>query len=173
MKRNLRSSRASGHAQRGAVLFVALVILVLLAMLGLAGMQIAGMQERMSSNYRANGLAFQNAEGLARNTECVLEELTNRSVPTPGCDAIVEADISRACETGFEPGFWAGSLNLSTRRAVTVREVGPCIAGNDSIDQGTRPINENPNPVYQVTSYMTDSEANPAAATAVDTIFRP
>lgn len=173
MKPNSPNNQASKHAQRGAVLFVALVMLILLALLGITGMQIAGMQERMSANYRANGLAFQNSEGLARNTECVLEELTNRTVPTAGCDAIVEADIIRACETGFEPGGWAGSLNLTTRRAVTVREVGPCIAGNDSIDQGVRPQNENPNPVYQVTAYMTDSQTNPAAATAVDTIFRP
>ncbi len=173
MMRNCPYGTVSRNHQRGAVLFVALVMLIILALLGITGMQIAGMQERMSSNYRANGLAFQNAEGLARNAECVLEELTNRSGPTPGCDALTEPQIQRACETGFEPGGWAGSLNLATQRAVTVREVTGCIAGNDDISVGTEPINENPNPVYEVTAYMTDDPTNPAAATAVDTIFRP
>lgn len=173
MKRNLQGHLVSGHNQRGAVLFVALIMLILLALLGITGMQIAGMQERMSANYRANGLAFQNAEGLARNAECVLEELTNRAGPTPGCDALTEAQIERNCQTGFEPGGWAGSLNLTTRRAVTVRKIGDCITGNTKLDIGVEPESEDPNPVFQVTAYMTDDPVNPAAATAVDTIFRP
>lgn len=41
------------RGQRGAVLYVALIMLILLALLGIAGMQVAGMQEKMASNYRA------------------------------------------------------------------------------------------------------------------------
>jgi len=173
MTSKLQVSLASRRTQQGAVLFVALVMLVILALLGLTGMQIAGMQERMSANYRANGVAFQNSEGLARNTECVLEDLTNRTGPTAGCDAITASDMLRACDNGFEPGGWAGSLNPTTRSAVTVRAIGDCIAGNDDMDMGTGPQNEEPNPVYQVTAFMTDSQTNPGSATAIDTIFRP
>ena len=38
--------------QHGAVLYVALIMLILLALIGVVGMQVAGMQERMSSDYR-------------------------------------------------------------------------------------------------------------------------
>ena len=44
-------SRFPGR-QRGAVLYVALIMLLLLAMIGVVGLQVTGLQERMSSNYR-------------------------------------------------------------------------------------------------------------------------
>jgi type IV pilus assembly protein PilX len=35
-------------------------------------------------------------------------------------------------------------------------------------------INEDPNPIYQVTAYQTDTDPpNATAAVAIDTIFRP
>ncbi len=170
-----RPQDASGvtpvRSQRGAVLFVALIMLILLALLGIAGMQVSTLQERMSSNYRASNLAFQNAEALARNVECVLEDITN-SVVTPGCNAIAPAAVLTACDTGFNPNGWSGSFTLATPQAVTARQIGQCIAGDTALDMGTA-LNANPNPVYQVTAYMSDDAANPAAAASIDTIFRP
>ncbi len=52
LPRSFRSVGAS-YQQRGAVLYVALIMLILLALLGIAGMQVAGLQERMAANYRA------------------------------------------------------------------------------------------------------------------------
>lgn len=164
-------SSFGARAQRGAVLFVALMMLILLALLGLAGMQVASMQERMSANYRASNVAFQNSEGLARNAECTLENLENGTV-TAGCNAMTPGQINRNCTDGFNTGVWAGSLVLATTTALTVRQIDQCIAGNSNIAMGEA-INESTNKVFNVTAFMTDDPVNPAASTTVDTIFRP
>ena len=157
--------------QHGAVLYVALIMLILLALIGIVGMQVAGMQERMSANYVAVNMAFQRAEGVARNAECVLEDVVNRTT-TPGCDPGPVGLVSQVCDDGFDPGAWAASRSLATPTAVNTRLIGPCISGNAPLDMGGA-VNEDPNPIYQVTVYTTDEPGNPTAATAVDTIFRP
>lgn len=48
---------------RGAVLFVALIMLLLLTLLGVTAMQVTMLQERMSGNFRAQQIAFERAEG--------------------------------------------------------------------------------------------------------------
>ncbi len=48
---------------RGAVLFVALIMLLLLTLLGVTAMQVTMLQERMSGNFRAQTVAFERAEG--------------------------------------------------------------------------------------------------------------
>jgi len=171
MTRRRPTAPVSIRTQRGAVLYVALIMLILLALIGIVGMQVAGMQERMSANYRATNLAFQNTEGLARNAECVLEDVVNRT-STAGCDAITAGNIDQICDDAFDAGDWADGNTLSMLKAVNARLIGPCISGNASLDMG-KPVNEDPNPVYQTTVYMTDDDTNPTAATAIDTIFRP
>ena len=54
---------------------------------------------------------------------------------------------------------------------MSIREIGQCISGNASLDMGTGPVTEDPNRVFQVTTYA----INPAATAnaAVETIFRP
>lgn len=158
--------------QRGAVLYVALIMLILLALIGIIGMQVAGMQERMSANYSAVNVAFQRSEALARNTECVLEDIVNRTT-TAGCNAITAADVDQICDDGFDPGDWVRSNSLAAGRAMNARLIGPCISGNANVAMGGA-INEDPNPIYQVTAYQTDSNPpNATAAAAIDTIFRP
>ncbi|MCL1635127.1 PilX N-terminal domain-containing pilus assembly protein [Luteimonas sp. SX5] len=157
--------------QRGAVLYVALIILILLALIGVIGMQVSGMQERMSANYLAGNLAFQRSEGEARSAECALEDMVNRT-ETAGCDAIDSADVDMICDNGFDPGDWAEDQSLATSPKVNARLIGPCISGNSDLDMG-RPLNEDPNPIYQVTVYSTNDDDNPTAAAAIDTIFRP
>lgn len=157
--------------QDGAVLYVALIMLVLLALIGIIGMQVAGMQERMSANYLSVNLAFQNAEGEARNAECVLEDIVNRTV-TAGCDPTPVGPVNLVCDDGFDVGDWVSNQSLGTGLAVNARLIGPCISGNTPLDMGA-PVSEDPNPIYQVTSYNTDRETNASAAAAIDTIFRP
>lgn len=48
---------------RGAVLFVALIMLILLTLMAVAGMQVTLLQERMSGNFRAQQQAFELSEG--------------------------------------------------------------------------------------------------------------
>jgi len=156
--------------QRGAVLYIALIMLVLLALLGIVGMQVAGLQERMSSNYRAVNLAFQQTEALARSAECALEDMVNRT-STAGCDGVTSSMID-SCDTGFDPGGWAQDRSLGQHSAVNARLIGPCISGNSSLEMGGA-VNEDPNPIYQVTAFRVDDPDNPTAQAVIDTIFRP
>lgn len=62
----------SAHApsrQRGAALFVALMLLIVLSLLSLSASQVTGLQERMASTYRADEIAFERGEARLRQTE--------------------------------------------------------------------------------------------------------
>jgi type IV pilus assembly protein PilX len=156
-------------AQRGAALYVALIMLILLAMLGIVGMQVAGLQERMGAYYLGVNQAFQTAEADVRLRECYLEGVVNRT-GTCGAGA---APISQTCDDGFDATNWAAqqSIHVPQENRVNVRAIGSCISGNTSLAMGIGPVNEDPNPVYQVTIYATNAAAT--ANAAVDTIFRP
>lgn len=165
-------------AQKGAVLYIALIMLVLLALIGIVGMQVAGMQERMSASYRAVNVAFQSAEGVARLTECAIEDLVNRTTPLR-CGPI---SPNQVCDDNFDPGGWANDRVMGTTPETSTRLIGPCISGNTALDMGG-PINEDPNPIYQITAFSTDAvdldpltgiaRPSPTSSAAIDTIFRP
>jgi len=71
--------------QTGASLIVSLMLLVVLTLLGLSGMQSTIMQERMSSNVRDKGLAFQAAESAVRGGEdWVKNQTISKLVPQDG-----------------------------------------------------------------------------------------
>jgi hypothetical protein len=50
------------HSQRGAVLFVAMVLLLLLSLLAVTATQVTSMQEKMASNFQLRTTAFGQAE---------------------------------------------------------------------------------------------------------------
>ena len=163
-------SMSSPFSQRGAALYVAMMMLILLAMIGIVGMQVTGLQEKMSANYRNVNLAFQNAEGGVRLRECYVEDLVNR---TNNCSAGATT-IQEICDD-FDATNWASQLSMATpvANSVSIRNVGRCITANSSLDQGVAPISEDPNPVFQVTVYAVNDATSPSADAAVDTIFRP
>lgn len=177
---NPRSIRykAGRSGQQGAALYVALIMLILLAMIGIVGMQVAGLQERMSANYRTVNLAFQNAEGLARTLECGLERLNEvPDVPAGNCATVNRSDIVTRCDDGYDAGVWVAAQALADAPASNIRQIESCIIGESDIAQGTGPVNEGGGglqPIYQITSYQTDTNggANPASAAAIDTIFK-
>lgn len=160
---------SSARRQRGAALYVAMIMIILLAMIGIVGMQVAGLQERMASNYLNTNLAFQNAEAEVRIRECYLEGVVNRT----GACAPAAVDVSKVCDDGFDPTAWAAAKSVDVPQAsrVNVREIGRCISGNSSLGMGERPVSEDPNPVFQISVYATNDAAT--ANAAVDTIFRP
>ena len=170
-----KTLHASSAMQKGAVLYVALVMLILLALIGIVGMQVTGLQEKMSANYRNVNLAFQNAEAQARVAECDIEALVNRT--SVNCGGGTPANIDQICDTGFDATNWAASRAMGDPVAdvTAVRSIGKCISGNTSLGMGVKPESEDPNPVFQITAYATDFGAgnNPTADAAVDTIFRP
>lgn len=165
----LQHRLSAPRSQRGVVLYIAMIVLILLALIGIVGMQVAGMQEKMAANYRNVNQAFQGAEQGVRRRECYAEDVVNR---TANCTAFA-VPIQEICDSGFDPTNWAAGMALNTPAAdqVSLRSIGRCISGNSSLDMGTTPVSEDPNPVYQVTVYAVNNAAN--ADAAVDTIFRP
>lgn len=164
--------RLPGH-QKGAVLYIALIMLVLVALIGITAMRVAGLQERMSSNYYAINRAFQNAEGLVRLLECRLEDIGNRTA-TPGCASpLNEADISLICNDGYDAGNWVDGQQLANAPQFNVRKIDGCVAGEASIAMGVGPGNEvSPILIYQITAYEADTNVNETSASAVDTVFK-
>ena len=164
-----RSSRA---LQGGAVLYVALIMLILLALIGIVGMQVTGLQEKMSANYRNVNSAFQSAEARVRDTECFLEAQVNRTA-AGGCTFV--GAVEQICDSGFDATNWAKdrAMDDPATESVVARSIGKCISGNSSLGMGIKPESENPNPVFQITAYATDFADNPTADAAVDTIFMP
>lgn len=169
---NRQRTHLSGARQQGAALYVALMMLILLALIGLVGMQVAGMQERMASAYRAANLAFQNAEAYVRQTECGLERLNGvPDVPAGNCALVSQADIQTRCDDGFDVGVWAQARSLASGPARNIRRIEGCIPGWVNISMGGLP---DP-PVYQITVYQTDTGggADPSSGVVIDTIFIP
>jgi len=158
--------------QRGAVLYVALIFLVLLALLGVAGMQVASLQERMASNYRATNQAFQRAEGLARLAEAQINsEPTGRFIPRSG-----ERDEQRLCDDP-EPvrgSAWADlrSQDDDPDTAVVGTELNDCM-GLQPLNKGKGPRNETTRSIWQISAFSTDMPVDPTSDAGVETVFVP
>lgn len=161
ISRPRRSAAPSRANQRGAVLYVALIMLILLALLGLVGMQVTAMQERMSSNYLRVNTAFQNAEALAREREAAIQATLS------GGSAF--AANEERCSTAFSPQGWADASG--NPKDVFTRRIDKCFASS-SVAMG-RKQNEETGNIYQVTALRGDLDANPTATAVIDTIFIP
>ncbi|MEN1927569.1 PilX N-terminal domain-containing pilus assembly protein [Luteimonas sp. MJ250] len=157
------------HRQEGAVLYIALIMLVIMALIGVVGMQVTGMQERMAANYLAANVAFQNVEGVVRNTECGIEEFVNRTSPGV-CTVIDPLDFGR-CDDGFDPVAWGETQSFTAVPATNIRQIDECVEGEAPLDEGG-PKDANPFPIYQITSYAADDEDNPTSSAVVDTVFK-
>ncbi len=160
--------------QEGAVLYIALIMLVLIALLGIVAMQVSGLQEKMASNYRNTNLAFQNAENRASTAECYLDNLVNRRA---GAACVPESTaIEDICETEFDASNWASGMAIASDPAsrTIMRSIGKCISGQSTLGMG-KDVERggDPNPVYQITVYATDTPGSPSADAAIDTIFMP
>jgi type IV pilus assembly protein PilX len=152
------------RSQRGAVLYVALVILVLLALLGIAAMQVTSLQERMTADYYATSQAFQNAEGVAREVERTLMKQVN------GAETI-KIDQPLCTGAGFDPVKWADAKPRTSN--TYIRRIDKCTSGISSVSQGKAPLNDDPNLIFQVSAYAADRVKDTASDAVVDTIFVP
>ncbi|MGY0503798.1 PilX N-terminal domain-containing pilus assembly protein [Luteimonas sp. e5] len=169
------STRTAPSRQRGAVLYVALIMLILIALLGIAGMQMASLQERMVAGYGGINAAFQNAENTASIAECYWEDRTN-STSTAGCapanTQVRECDVDHE----FNAGRWARDVEMSSSAAdrLVVHKLDRCMQGYQSSAQGRQAETGGPqDAVYQISAYATDREPNPGADAAVSTVFIP
>lgn len=149
------------RAQRGAVLYVALIMLILLALLGIAGMQVTGMQERMAANYLRTNQAFQNAESDAREVEAGIEKKLS--------DGEVYAASQEVCSPTYDPLTWADGT--AAAKASFTRRIDKCFTSS-SFRTGRRESEETGN-IYQVTALASDNATNASASAVIDTVFIP
>lgn len=160
---------SASHAtrQRGAVLYVALIMLVLLAMIGIVGLQVTGLQERMSSNYRATNVAFQNAEDRAREMENTIQAALTGATGTFTAN-------QEACAPTFDPLTWAeapAQMSPAALDVVFTRRIDKCFPAS-SLKMGAKKNEETGN-VYQVTALRADYNANKTSDAVIDTVFIP
>lgn len=155
--------------QRGAVLYVVMIMLILLALLGIAGMQVAGMQEKMASNFRSVNRSFQNTEGVVRSAEGTIEAIANRTT-LPDGSMVDVADIAQRCDDGYDPVAWGKEQSIDAAPAVNVRQIDTCIVGEASLDMG-RPLDPT-SPVYQITGFSADDPDAATSSVVIDTVFK-
>lgn len=98
--------------ERGAALFIALMLLVVISILGVSAAQVTALQERMASNYRIDNVAFQDAEDLLRQRE--LEITRNIAVDrNPDTCRPASTTPGSAGDVDPTPG-WASGLTRPT-----------------------------------------------------------
>lgn len=141
--------------QSGAVLYVAMIMLILLAILGIVGMQVSTMQERMTSNFMATNLAFQNAEAQIRGREA---DIVNGT-----------AYDYENCAAAFDPAAWANSIASTVGSDIRTTNISVCTAQCTAKAGADRELCN----MYRTTAFSRDkaSAADSSAAAAIDTIF--
>lgn len=71
------------HAQQGAALITALLLLVVLTILGVSVMQMSRVQEKMAGNTRDINVGFEAAEAALRNAEALIDQQTLAPIGCP------------------------------------------------------------------------------------------
>ncbi len=162
MKNNVTMSRRHPprRQQSGAVLYIALIMLILLSLIGVIGLQIAGLQERMSSNYQATNLAFQNAEFSVREQERELDaDLLAGNSPVTNMPSI-------DCTTAFNPQTWTDPANPHVRR------LDECFSLT-GVDMTSIPEEERTDQIYQITVFRRDRVLDPTSEAVINTVYIP
>ena len=161
-----RSAYAGARGQRGAALYVALIMLILMALIGIVGMQVAGLQERMAANFLNVNLAFQNTESGVRVMERTIDAALVGEVGT------FEAD-QEVCQPTFDPVTWADGVgSTDTSGTSYTRRIDGCIAGGDSLNEGGT-VDEDTNNIYEITTMASSHDDNAASSAVVSTIYIP
>jgi len=148
----------SPRHQSGAALYIALIMLILLALIGIVAMQVASLQERMSANYQAGSMAFQNAEAGARE-----QEFTLKTAAAAG-SAIPTNLPPRDCTTPFDAEGWDDPTPY-------VRRLDMCFSWG-GLDYPTDE-SEKTDQIYQVTAFAKDRTTFASSESIVDTVFIP
>lgn len=163
-----------GYRQRGAALFVALVMLLLLTLLAVTAAQTSVMQERMAGSFRAQQLAFERAEGImASGRDQVSDPLTSY-------DLISDIPVGLASDGGTPWREWLATyppVEYGSSASPGALELSVRACGGACAQRRGSAVGEDPNrkPRYFVISaQQKDLPASPAEAAAwasVQTIY--
>ncbi|HET6545218.1 MAG TPA: PilX N-terminal domain-containing pilus assembly protein [Rhodanobacteraceae bacterium] len=162
---------------RGAVLFVALIMLLLLTLLGVTAAQVTVLQQRMSGSFRVQQVAFERAEGrMAEGRDLVANPLlvfdTVSSAPaklTSGNEAPWQDWLETFPPAEYPPD--GTTMQASTDPTVSVRACGgacPQARGSATAEDP----NKKPR-FYVLSAQQKDplSDAENAAWSTVQTIY--
>lgn len=158
-------SRSGFPRNRGAVLFVALIMLILLTLIGLTAMQVTMLQERMSGNFRAQQQAFERSEGrMAEGRDKV-------SDPLWAYDNIADVPVALKSDDASPWQDWLTSFPPSRKFEQSVRACGGACPVRRGGIVGDDP-NKKPR-FYVITGQEKDpsSDASNAAWATVQTIY--
>lgn len=145
---------------RGAVLFVALIMLIVLSLLAITAAQVTVLQERMSGNFRALQRAFERAEARMVESRSVISD------PLVAYDKVDPATLPLAAGNALP---WAANLgNGAIWSSTRVRACGGACPGRQGAAVGQVPLVR----FYILSSQEKDpgSSAESAAWAAVQTI---
>jgi len=163
------NQRSSPRDQRGAVLFISLILLVVLALIGIAGMQVTTLQERMAGNYYTIGRAFENTEWGIRTTE-------NTIKTTVSAGGKYVANDETKCKGNMDMDNWSSTKTATAAYQTWVIRIDNCVPQQTSKKWGAK-VNEDTTSIYQITSVESDTtQANMSQAVsmvAVQTVYIP
>lgn len=108
---------ATARKQRGASLFVALVMMLAITMIGLAGANLSTSEERMARNARDSDIALQAAEAALRDAEADVSQtraLSGATLFSTSCDQSGGKGLCMPATTGTQQR-WEAYLEDSAR----------------------------------------------------------
>ena len=147
------------RSQRGAALFVSMMILILLSMLALSASQVTSLQQKMATAYWADMRAFENAEALLRETE----KLVRNGDPDNPDRCAVPIDSTDVA------GGWVASAPSSPEGIYTHFKLpGSSIRSGQSHEVGDVTC-----PFFRVSSVNFDDPADPSSTSVVQSVFVP
>lgn len=167
--RNPSRNAAVPRTQRGAVLFISLILLVVLSLIGIASMQVTTLQERMAGNYYTLGKAFQNAEGSARTIENAIDAAVLANGTYAAQDQCGNVDMDN----------WAKAKAATGGEAAYVSRIDTCTGANpggESIKSGGKKQDSPNGGKYQITAVNSDdtsTPANSASLVVIETVYIP
>lgn len=146
------STRAPGRSwatQRGAALFVSLMLLLVLTLIGLSAANVGLLQERMAGNVREYNAAFQAAEATLREIESELGDIVGGSGGSLGtikiwAEAQAELGINRndCTLSGADVDDWPWQTAPVTGNDYVVIALTDAGLGGTIFGSACRPMNE-------------------------------
>ncbi len=122
----------SFRQNRGAALFVALIMLLLLTLLGITSMQTTILQERMAGNFLVEHQAFENTEGVVANDQASIRNVTTALDQYP-----YRSDLSSTNAQTWDP--WLSGVQSTAQNSVLRRYCGPGCSDSRGVPSSTDP----------------------------------
>lgn len=162
----------SGKGQRGAVLFIALMILVVLSLLAVSAGQVTSLQERMASAYWTDMRTLESSEALVRRVERSLIAAVPGDTPFPGFeDPCSQGTLASNAGVGWASNWTPTPDGYEFLYENTARGVGARGSGVGGSLLAARQVDGNECSMFRVTAVRVDDPADPTAKSVVQSIF--